>query len=50
MLLSSPSVVFGERMTSKMVTNRYPDPEHYHAHYPETKAEAERLVLAANGT
>lgn len=26
-----------------------PYPEHYEAAYPETKAEAERLVLAANG-
>ncbi len=26
-----------------------PYPEHFHTHYPETKATAERLVLAANG-
>jgi nucleoside-diphosphate-sugar epimerase len=45
---SSPSVVFnGTDMEG--VDESVPYPRHYHAHYPRTKAEAERLVLAANG-
>ena len=45
---SSPSVVFDGR-DMEGVDERIPYPEHYHAFYPETKAEAERLVLQANG-
>ncbi len=45
---SSPSVVFdGKDMED--VDESVPYPEHYHAHYPKTKAIAEKLVLAANG-
>lgn len=44
---SSPSVVFnGKDMEG--VDESTPYPEHYKAAYPETKAIAERLVLAAN--
>ena len=44
---SSPSVVFdGEDQEGVDETTPYP--EHFLAHYPRTKAEAERLVLAAN--
>ncbi|NBO92662.1 MAG: NAD-dependent epimerase/dehydratase family protein, partial [Planctomycetia bacterium] len=46
---SSPSVVFGGNDIENG-NESLPYPKHYHAHYPETKAEAERLVLAANGT
>lgn len=45
---SSPSVVFDGR-DMEGVDESVPYPEHYHAHYPRTKAIAERLVLAANG-
>ena len=34
--------------TWRGATNRSPIPHHYEAHYPETKALAEQLVLAAN--
>lgn len=45
---SSPSVVFnGQDMEG--VDESVPYPSHYEAHYPRTKAEAEQLVLAANG-
>lgn len=45
---SSPSVVFsGGDMEG--VDERVPYPSHYEAHYPRTKAMAERAVLAANG-
>lgn len=45
---SSPSVVFdGSNMEG--VDESVPYPKHYHAAYPATKAEAERMVLAANG-
>jgi nucleoside-diphosphate-sugar epimerase len=45
---SSPSVVFdGSDMEG--VDESAPYPEHYHAHYPQTKAIAEKLVLDANG-
>lgn len=44
---SSPSVVFGGRDMAG-VDESVPYPRHYHAAYPRTKAEAERLVLAAN--
>lgn len=45
---SSPSVVFdGSDMEG--VDESVPYPSHYEAHYPRTKAEAERLVRAANG-
>ncbi|MBE9537051.1 MAG: NAD-dependent epimerase/dehydratase family protein, partial [Proteobacteria bacterium] len=44
---SSPSIVFdGSDMEG--VDESVPYPEHFEAYYPETKAEAERLVLAAN--
>ena len=45
---SSPSVVFDGR-DMEGVDERVPYPDHYEAHYPKTKAIAERLVLAANG-
>jgi nucleoside-diphosphate-sugar epimerase len=45
---SSPSVVFdGKDMEG--TNESAPYPSHYDAHYPRTKAEAERNVLAANG-
>lgn len=44
---SSPSVVFdGRDMEGENESAPYPD--HFHAWYPQTKAEAERLVLNAN--
>ncbi len=46
---SSPSVVFdGSDMEG--VDESVPYPRHYEAHYPRTKAIAERLVLSANGS
>jgi nucleoside-diphosphate-sugar epimerase len=45
---SSPSVTFGGTDQAG-VDEREPYPSRYLAHYPATKAEAERLVLAANG-
>src|SRR5262245_54910957 len=45
---SSPSVVF-DGTDMEGVDESAPYPLHYHAHYPATKAQAERLVLAANG-
>ncbi len=45
---SSPSVVFDGR-DMEGVDESVPYPKHYHAHYPATKAQAERLVLSANG-
>lgn len=45
---SSPSVVHGGG-DLEGVDERAPYPEHFGAHYPATKAEAERRVLAANG-
>ena len=45
---SSPSVVFDGR-DMEGVDESVPYPSHYHAAYPATKAQAERLVLAANG-
>src|SRR5262249_3271763 len=44
---SSPSVVFGGR-DMEGVNEAVPYPARYEAHYPHTKAIAERLVLAAN--
>jgi nucleoside-diphosphate-sugar epimerase len=44
---SSPSVVFDGR-DMEGVDESVPYPSHYEAHYPRTKAEAERAVLAAN--
>jgi nucleoside-diphosphate-sugar epimerase len=45
---SSPSVVFdGKDMEG--VDESVPYPASYHAHYPRTKAAAEKEVLAANG-
>ncbi len=45
---SSPSVVFGDEELCG-VDESQPYPRRYLAHYPATKAEAERTVLAANG-
>ncbi|MBA2664940.1 MAG: NAD-dependent epimerase/dehydratase family protein [Bradymonadaceae bacterium] len=45
---SSPSVVSGDHDLLG-VDESVPYPTHYIAHYPKTKAEAERLVRAANG-
>jgi nucleoside-diphosphate-sugar epimerase len=44
---SSPSVVFDGR-DMEGVNESVPYPARYEAHYPETKARAERMVLAAN--
>ncbi len=44
---SSPSVVFG-RGDLCGVDESQPNPDRYLAAYPQTKAEAERIVLAAN--
>jgi nucleoside-diphosphate-sugar epimerase len=45
---SSPSVVFGD-CDLENVDESVPYPESYLCHYPETKAQAERLVIEANG-
>jgi len=45
---SSPSVVFNGR-DMEGVDESAPYPEHFEAFYPQTKAEAEQLVIAANG-
>jgi nucleoside-diphosphate-sugar epimerase len=45
---STPSVVFG-RDELCGVDESQPYPDRYLAYYPETKAAAERMVLAANG-
>lgn len=45
---STPSVVFGEEALCG-VDESQPHPVRYLADYPETKAAAERMVLAANG-
>ena len=45
---SSPSVIFDGR-DMEGVDESVPYPKRYDAAYPKTKAEAERLVLAANG-
>jgi len=45
---SSPSAVFDGR-DMEGVDESVPYPAHYEAHYPRTKAMAERLVRAANG-
>lgn len=45
---SSPSVVFAGG-DQRGVDESAPYPAHFEAHYPRTKAAAERLVLAANG-
>jgi 2-alkyl-3-oxoalkanoate reductase len=44
---STPSVVFDGK-DQEGIDESAPYPRHYHAHYPRTKAEAERLVLGAN--
>lgn len=46
---SSPSVI-ADGSNLKAVDESYPYPTHYEANYPETKAIAERLVLAANSS
>jgi len=45
---SSPSVVF-DGTDMEGVDESVPYPQHFHASYPQTKAQAEQLVLAANG-
>ncbi len=45
---SSPSVVFSG-VDLEGVDESVPYPDRFEAHYPATKAEAERLVVAANG-
>ncbi len=45
---SSPSVVHGEG-SIEGGDESIPYPSRYQTHYPETKAEAEKMVLAANG-
>ena len=45
---SSPSVIFGSHH-QEGVTESAPYPDTFLAHYPATKAMAERLVLQANG-
>ena len=45
---STPSVIFNGR-DMEGVDESVPYPDHYLAAYPRTKAEAERLVLAADG-
>lgn len=45
---SSPSVVFGGASQVR-ASNDLPYPERYLCAYPQTKAQAEQLVLAANG-
>ena len=44
---SSPSVVFDGR-DMEGVDESVPYPEHFEAFYPQTKAEAEQLILQAN--
>lgn len=44
---SSPSVVFNGR-DMEGVDESAPYPEHFEAYYPQTKAQAERIVLNAN--
>ncbi len=45
---SSPSVVF-DGQDQEGIDEKVPYPRHHLAHYPETKAIAERAVLAASG-
>ncbi len=45
---SSPSVIF-DGTDMEGVDESVPYPEHYHAHYPQTKALAEKLVVKAAG-
>jgi len=45
---SSPSVVFGDEELCG-VDESQPYPRRHLAYYPETKAEAERMILGANG-
>lgn len=44
---SSPSVVFSHG-DIEGGTEKLPYPDHYDAYYPETKAKAEKLIIAAN--
>lgn len=46
---SSPSVVFDGK-THLDMDESFPYPTEYLAHYPETKAIAERMIIDANGT
>jgi nucleoside-diphosphate-sugar epimerase len=46
---SSPSVIYDGR-DHQNANETLPYPEHYLCHYPQSKALAERAVLAANGT
>jgi nucleoside-diphosphate-sugar epimerase len=45
---SSPSVVFSGK-NQEGIDESVPFPDHWTAHYPATKAIAERIVLSANG-
>ncbi|MBI1993238.1 MAG: NAD-dependent epimerase/dehydratase family protein [Deltaproteobacteria bacterium] len=45
---STPSVIF-DRSDLCNIDETYPYPDRYDCYYPETKAMAERLVVAANG-
>ncbi len=45
---STPSVVFDQSDLSN-IDETYPYPNSYNCYYPQTKAMAERLVIAANG-
>lgn len=46
---STPSVAHAEGDTEGLREEQCPYPDHYESPYADTKAEAERLVLAANG-
>ena len=46
---SSPSAVWSGADESGLSETDCPYPDSYLAHYPESKAEAEKIVLAANG-
>ena len=46
---SSPSVIFDGHDHVNATADELPYPKSYLAHYPETRAAAEQLVLAANG-
>src|SRR3990170_8105315 len=45
---STPSVVFDQSDLCN-IDESYPCPKKYNCYYPETKAMAERMVIAANG-
>ncbi|TAK02796.1 NAD-dependent epimerase/dehydratase family protein [bacterium] len=45
---STPSVIF-DQSDLRNIDESYPYPKSYNCYYPQTKAMAERLVIAANG-